>query len=215
MVRGSNRFGRVVRPQRHCTDIATTARDRTDACEPGGVDAETPSEFTSRQARAVIVGAEAVGFEREPDLFARAYDHSLHEDAHYAASYLRARGGEALEVALSAPDPVPTWVAVDRVMNEGMFSLAEVRVCIEAAADRGYVAPEPEVPCGGYMDEFGRGRAALTFLWDTIPDEIPELLGDAVLIAPLPPGAVSHCVVHKYAGTLPEEPDGRELSFDW
>jgi hypothetical protein len=179
------------------------------------VELEQRPGFTNRQARAVIVAAEALGFEREPDLYARHYDHLLHEDAQRAAAFLEGRDPTALEAALCARDPVPTWVAVDRIMNECGVSLADCEVLIEKAASHGFVTPESDMPLTELMKEFDRARAALTFLWDRDAEAASELLGSAGVIAPLPESAIDRVVRHRYGGPLPDAPDGRELVDEW
>ncbi len=156
--------------------------------------------MTDRQARAVIVAAEALGFERDPDLYAKQYDHSLHADAERAAAFLEARNSTALEAALCAPDPVPTSVAVDRIMNEGGVTLTDCDVLIEEAARQGFVPPESDLPLTEFTRQFDRAEAALNFLWDRDSDAAANMLGSAGAIAPLPEGAIDRVVHHKYAG---------------
>lgn len=173
------------------------------------------SIYTDRQARAIIVAAEAQGFEREPELLARWYDHALHEDATEAAGHLEAVGPEHLSAALVAPDPVPAWAGAWRVMEEGRVNMDEAGRFVELAGRHGFEPPEDDLPLMDSAIAWGRGRAALAFLWEHHPEDLAQF-DDRVWIAPLPETANESCrhcfhgmVSHPFAGELPSEPDGR------
>ena len=183
------------------------------------IDSDDTSEFSDREARCAIVAAEARGFEREPDLHGTVYDHDLHVDAEEAAEFLRREDPAALEVALSSPDPLPTWAAVDRLMDEGKVSLADVRAIVEAALARGFEPAEPDPMIRLLVTrEWEEARGHLAFLWDNHHDVLTEILGGAVRLAALPDTAIERIVrvPHKYAGPLPVDSDGRErVSGSW
>ena len=170
------------------------------------------TEFTDRSARCLIVAAGARGFEREPELYASNYDHALREDAQAAAAFLRRAGPEAIEAALAAPDPLPTWAAVDRLMDEGGVSLAEVREIVEAAESLGYEAPEPDPMTRLLLSREWARRADSASLWDDHFDLLERILGEAARLAPLPESAIERIdsVLARYAGPLPEKPDDRD-----
>ena len=81
--------------------------------------------LSDRQARAVIIAAERLAFEREPDLYDCWYDQSLHDDALEAADYLRARDRDALREALVAEETLPADHAAGRITESGRFTLAD------------------------------------------------------------------------------------------
>lgn len=145
--------------------------------------------LSDRQARAVIVAAEAMGFEREPDLYEAWYDVELHEDARAAAAFLRERDADALRKALEADDPISADCAARRITNTGRFTLWHAERAIELASERGFTPPPPDLPPMPSFETWDHARAALTFLWEHHPSLLSERLGDAVRIAPLPPTA--------------------------
>ena len=144
-------------------------------------------ELTDRQARAVIVAAEARGFEREPDLYEAWYDAGLHEDARCAVAHLRARDPDALREALIADDPIAADCAARRITNSGRFSLEQAYLAVELASQRGFAAPE--LSPNDWHAAFEQGQAAVAFLWDEDPLLLSERLGEAARIATLPPTA--------------------------
>ena len=89
--------------------------------------------LSDRQARAAIIAAERLGFEREPDLYACWYDHALHDDAREAADYLRARDRAALREALVAEETIAAHVAARRITESGRFAFADADHVIRAA----------------------------------------------------------------------------------
>ena len=103
-------------------------------------------ELTDRQARAVIVAAEALGFEREPDLYEAWYDLDLHEDARCAVAHLRARDPDALRTALVADDPLTAEFAASRIASTARFTMADALLVIELASERGFIPPPPDLP---------------------------------------------------------------------
>jgi hypothetical protein len=145
--------------------------------------------LSDRQARAVIIAAEALGFEREPDLYEAWYDVELHEDARAAAAFLRARDADVLREALEADDPISADSAARRITNTGRFTFWHAERAIELASEHGFTPPATDLPRMPSCEAWDQARAAIAFLWDRHPALLSERLGDAVRIAPLPPSA--------------------------
>jgi len=159
-----------------------------------------PSRLSDRQARAVIIAAERLGFEREPDLFAPWYDHELHEDARDAADYLRLRRPDALDKALVAGESIPADRAAYRITESGRFSFADAELVIRAADERGFTPPTPDLPLSphrtpGHIRNRTRGMASTdlnaTLLAGPTGHEIAA--GD---------GGLRHLAVHRRRGPL-------------
>ncbi len=153
------------------------------------MDASEHPPLTDRQARAVIVAAEQLGFEREPDLYEAWYHLDLHADAGYATQYLRERDPDALARALVADEVIPAEDAAIRITDSGRFSLADADRMIEVAAERGFTPPSSDLPLLPQVQTFERARAALAFMWERHPLDLTELFGEVVRLAPLPPTA--------------------------
>ena len=66
------------------------------------MDANQPTALTDRQARAVLVAAELLDFERKPDLYEAWYDLDLHDDAECAVRSLHPS-------AIPTPCRMPCW----------------------------------------------------------------------------------------------------------
>ena len=160
-------------PMAHCEDMR----------------ADDHLRLSDRQARAVIIAAERLGFEREPDLYDCWYDHALHDDAREAAGYLRARDRAALREALVAEETIPADVASRRITESGRFSLADANLVIRAAAELGFTPPSTDLPLLPWQMTWEHARAAVAFMWEQHPSRLAELLGDLVQLAPLPPRA--------------------------
>ncbi|MEA2234821.1 MAG: hypothetical protein QOD83_4637 [Solirubrobacteraceae bacterium] len=64
---------------RSCDKRRAEPRGRRQRPHPVGMPINDSPPLSDRQARAVIIAAERLGFEREPDLHAPWYDHALHE----------------------------------------------------------------------------------------------------------------------------------------
>jgi len=148
-----------------------------------------PSRLSDRQARAVIIAAERLGFEREPDLFAPWYDHELHEDARNAADYLRLRRPDALDKALVAGESIPADRAAYRITESGRFSFADAELVIRAADERGFTPPTPDLPLSPMTSTWDRARASVAFLWEEHPTILSDVIGELAQLAPLPAGA--------------------------
>jgi len=146
--------------------------------------------FTDRQARAVVLAAEAVGFEREPELYEAWYDLDLHDDARRAAKHLRARDPAALEAAMVADEPIPADVAARRILDSGRFTCQDAEDVIELASDRGFSPPTSDLPLLPSMDRWDQARAAVEFLWAQHPLLLTERLEERARIAPLPETAL-------------------------
>src|SRR4051794_35222778 len=102
---------------------------------------------TDRQARALIVAAEAAGFWPEGGLLFWADDQPLLADAARVGAFLEANNREALRACASAPDPIPPWVAVRRIVDErGGISGEQVMRLIDAALERAFELPESDLP---------------------------------------------------------------------
>ena len=179
------------------------------------------SDLTDRQARALIAAAEQRGFEREPHLIWWRYDEALHVDAEAALQFLQERDPEAIPGALTAADPLPAWVAVERIANERCgINFSHTRPLIESAVKRGLMDWESRDEGRFSSREWGAALKAIGLLWDNDPEALREILGDHVTVALLPETAVSPCpsvcdhgwVRHKFAGELPLEP--RDFSYD-
>lgn len=174
---------------------------------------EPELDLTDRQARAVIAAAEALGFAREPYLLWWRYDKTLHDDAANALAFLRDRHPELVDGALTAADPLPVWVAVDRIMDErGGLHLGQADEVIEAAVEAGLMDRPVEHPpwiCG----EWDTARVAVELLWQHDPGRLEGILGHHVQLAMSPETAMYPCpsvcergwVTYKYAGELPAE----------
>src|SRR4051794_9166255 len=106
-----------------------------------------PSELSDRQARALIAAAEVQGFEREPHRIWWSYDDTLHSDAQAAVRFLNEHGPELIPDGPLAADPMPAWVAVERIANERCgVNGVEIRPLIDAAVHRGLMDFEPVEP---------------------------------------------------------------------
>jgi hypothetical protein len=145
-----------------------------------------PPPLSDRQARAVIIAAERLGFEREPDLHAPWYDHALHEDASEAAAYLRSRDPDGLREALVAEEPIPADSAADRITESGRFTCADADLVIRAAMECGFTPPTTDLPLLPSMLTWDRARASVAFLWEQHPSHLAEVLGELARLAPLP-----------------------------
>jgi len=176
---------------------------------------DTRPHFTDRQARALIAAAEPHGFEREPHLIWWRYDETLHTDAEAAFKFLEVRHPEETQDALTAPDPMPTWVAVERITNErGGLNFAQARPLIDAAVARGLMTWAPRDSGRFDSGEWPAAGQAIALLWESDPASLKEVLGNHVRIALLPETAMYPCpsvcdhgwVRHKFAGELPSEP---------
>jgi hypothetical protein len=99
----------------------------------GGMHADAMPKLSDRQARAAIHAAEALGVEREPDLYPAMYDQDLHEDGRIAAVFLGARDPSRLAAALAAAEPIAARCAALRITETGLFSMADADVVLEAA----------------------------------------------------------------------------------
>jgi hypothetical protein len=144
------------------------------------------SVITDRQARALIVAAEACGFEREPDLYERHYDSMLHEDAVAAMEHLFVRDPEALLAARSAPDPICPKTAARRIVTGGRVTAADAQVLLDAAAQRDFHPSDPELPLGCYGELFEKAEEAVAYFWAEDPVALVDLVGPALRLAPLP-----------------------------
>ena len=145
-----------------------------------------PPPLSDRQARAVILAAEQLGFQREPDLYAAWYDHDLHEDATYAVKFLTERDPDALRDALVADEPIPADSAAERITNSGRFTGAEAQAVIEAAAELGFTPPPPARGTLDFHVQWDQAQASVAFLWDQHPARLAETIGEVARIAPLP-----------------------------
>lgn len=145
--------------------------------------------ISDRQARALIVAAEGCGFEREPDLHERQYDATLHKDALAAMEHLFVRDPEGLLAASSAADPICPKTAARRIVNGGRITAADAQVLLQAVQDRGFAPAAPGLPLGYYGELFEKAEEAVAFLWTEDPDTLVELVGPALLLAPLPESA--------------------------
>jgi len=142
--------------------------------------------LSDRQARAVIIAAERLAFEREPDLYDCWYDQSLHDDALEAADYLRARDRDALREALVAEETLPADHAAGRITESGRFTLADADLVIRATAELDFTPPSTDLPLLPWQMTWEHARAAVAFMWEQHPSRLAELLGDLVRLAPLP-----------------------------
>lgn len=147
--------------------------------------------LSDRQARAVILAAEALGFEREPELAPAWYDHDLHDDARAAARHLQRHDPSKLAMALNAPEPISAQCAAWRITNAATgFSLADAPALIDAATDAGHPPPRPDLPLSPWMLQTDQARAAVAYFWEHDPDRLTELIGEAARLAPLPETAM-------------------------
>ena len=171
-------------------------------------------DLSDRQARAVIAAAEAGGFEREPHLLWWRYDEALYDDASAALGFLRQQHPEQVDEALAADDPLPVWVAVERIMDErGGINLEQVRLLIEAAVGSGLMNFEPDGSSPWAAEEWQAARGAVELLWQNDFDLLKMILGDHVTLAMVPDSAVHPCpavceggwIRYRFAGDLPVE----------
>lgn len=146
---------------------------------------DDPTPLSDRQARNVIIAAERLGFEREPDLPIRWYDDELHDDAEYAAKQLRERNPEVLRAALVADEPIPPDRAAYRIVQTGGFTLADAYELIPAVARLGFTPP-PDLIRDSMMGAFRQAEACIAFLWEHHPARLAELVGERARLAPLP-----------------------------
>ena len=146
-------------------------------------------ELSDRQARAVIVAAERLGFQREPDLYVAWYHHELHDDAQAASRYLGRVDAQALRDALVAAEPIAAELAAQHITESAGFSLWHVDVVIAAATERGFTPPAGERGKLEWMVTCDQARASVAFLWEHHPPHLSEILGDLARIAPLPDSA--------------------------
>jgi hypothetical protein len=168
-------------------------------------------QFTHREARAVLAEAEIHGFTRESGLIFWCYDARLHEDARRAVEHLRAIDGSPLEAALKAPDPVPGWVAAERITYHGVQQ-DKIDAVIAAAIKRGFEPTTADLPLLCHWDDM---KLAIAYLWQHDPDVVDDIFGDHAVIAPLPASAITRCpsccddgwIPHPYAGEVSAEPD--------
>lgn len=153
---------------------------------------DTTSRLTDGQARAVIVAAEHHGFERSPDRYVRWYDAELHEDAVDAAAFLSADHPDVLAAALVADDPITPERAARRIGAKGI-TIALMDDIVRAASRRGFTPPEQDLPPLLSVGEYEQGIAAIEFLWHNDRDALRGLIGDDVLLAPIPETARRPC----------------------
>jgi hypothetical protein len=148
-------------------------------------------KLTDRQARCVIIAAERLGFEREPDRYEVWYDHDLHDDARDAADYLSEHDPEALAGALIAEEPIPPDRAAYRITETGRFSSADAAVVIGAATERGFTPPPRELAQLDWQVTWMQATASVAFLWEHHPSVLRELIGELAQLAPPAPYARS------------------------
>ncbi|MEA2274079.1 MAG: hypothetical protein QOI98_2787 [Solirubrobacteraceae bacterium] len=146
-------------------------------------------KLSDRQARAAILAAEAVGFEREPDLYPATYDHDLHEDGRIAAAFLRARDPSRLAAALASDEPIAARCAAWRITESGRFTMADADAVLEAAVALGFEPPRCDLPLLPSSLRWAQARAAVAYFWEHDADRLAVLIGDAARIAPLPDSA--------------------------
>lgn len=158
--------------------------------------------MTDRQARNLILAAEALGYEREPDLHPRFYDSELHEDARDAHRFLIDQDFDGIPAILARPEPIPAPEAAARIVDSGPFSLALAEEVLAAAEGRGFVAPEDDLPLLPIVVRFDQAQAAVAFLWERDPGLLTRTVGEAVLLAPTPE-------------TARTERHGWELESEW
>jgi hypothetical protein len=173
-----------------------------------------PTIATDREARVLIVAAEAAGFQRDAGLIFWEYDESLHADAARARAFLESNDPEALRSCASASDPIPAWAAVRRIVDErGGIDGAQVMRLIEAAVERGIDLPAADLPLPEWQRRRDQAEHAIAALWEHDPQAVPDILGDQGTIAPLPESAITRCpsccddgwVPHPHAGPLPSD----------
>lgn len=159
----------------------------------------------------MIVAAERRGFEREPGLIHWHYDDRLHGDAQEAVGYLAAHAPADLDAAMTAPEPVPTWLAVERITNEGCrMTGAHVEPLIVAAVERGLMESGPIEP----MRDWSRAQLAVGLLFEHAPEKLAEVLDDRAQIATIPDTAIERCrgccddgwVTYRHAGEMSATP---------
>jgi hypothetical protein len=153
-------------------------------------------DFSDRQARSIIVAAEAQGFEREPDRYILWYDAELHEDARAAAEFLESSSADALAAALEASDPIDPASAAARIVHGGKINFAQMNDVTRVAVARGLVVSDTDLPLLRWQIEAERAQAAVAYLWEIDPDELKRVIGDAALLAPIPDTARWPCRCH-------------------
>ncbi len=146
--------------------------------------------LSARQARAVIVAAERLGFEREPDLYRAWYHHDLFDEAAYAAEHLRTHDPDALRDALVAEEVIEAQEAAELISESAMFTFAHADIVIAAATEHGWTPPPAQIAALPYNVTWDQAQAALAFLWDRHPLQLAELVGEVARLAPLPPTAL-------------------------
>ena len=145
-----------------------------------------PPSLSDRQARAVIIAAERLGFQREPDLYAAWYDHDLHEDATYAVKFLTERDPDALREALVADEPIVADDAAKRITGRSGFTEAQAIAVTEAATELGFTPPPTSPGALPFQVTWDQARASVAFLWVQHPSRLTETIGELTRIAPLP-----------------------------
>jgi hypothetical protein len=169
------------------------------------------TRLTSRQARAVIVAAEADGFQRLPEQAWYCYDEELFEDASRALEFLRDRDPQTASRALEASDPIPAWAAVERLTNERAGLSHEKSIAVAAVASRHGFTPGTRRLIRPGFEDYDTAREAIAFLWDKDPEVLEELFERR--LAPLPETALAPCgrcidgwATHRFAGPIPADP---------
>jgi hypothetical protein len=142
------------------------------------------SRLSDRQARALIVAAEARGFEREPDLPERVRDADLHFDAVAALEYLLCAIPRPSPRS-TGPDPISPDIGARRIVN-GRVTAADAQVLIDAARARGCSPTGSDLPLTEYGQLFAKAEEAVAFFWAEDPDELVRMLGDGCRLSPLP-----------------------------
>ncbi len=150
------------------------------------MDDEDALQLSDRQARTVILAAERLGFEREPDLYEGWYHHDLHEDAQWAVAYLRAHDAGALRDALVADEPIPGNDAARSITDSGRFTYHDAFRVLELACERGFTPPRSGLPLLDDAEVWHQAQASLAFLWDHHPALLSAEFGETVRLAPLP-----------------------------
>ena len=144
------------------------------------------------QARAIIVAAEARGFEREPELYVRWYDAALFDDAAEALAYLNSRDPGAVAEALAAPDPLNRDVAAKRIASKGI-ACSEMQKVVDAARAHGFSHRPSDLPLPDWIERADEAQAAVAFLWGTDRGELARILGEDLKLAPIPDTARWPC----------------------
>ena len=151
----------------------------------------TPT-LTDGQARAVILAAEARGFEREPELYVRWYDAALFDDAADALAHLQSEDPAAAAEALAAPDPLNRDVAAKRICAKGI-ACSEMQKVVHAARERGFSHQPSDLPLPEWIEHSEESRAAVAFLWETDRGHLARILGEHAKLAPIPETARWPC----------------------